>query len=194
MDPACRRIGRICGRLLSCREAGSRHVLLLLVLIGAVALQACGYRFSGGGNFPGGAERIFITIFENRTSEIGVENSLADAVTAEFTTRANAAAVAASRQNADAVLAGRITSVQLTSISRLAEIVSDEARVVVTVDARLISVDGATIWTAGGVTATDTYRVVQDDKQITESNKNAALDRAAVKLAEKLYNRLVEDF
>jgi outer membrane lipopolysaccharide assembly protein LptE/RlpB len=194
MDPACRCIGYICDRLHSCREAGSHHLLLLLVLISAVALPACGYRFSSGGNFPGGAERIFITIFDNRTSEIGVENSLADAVTDEFTTRANAGAVAGSRQDADAVLAGRITSVRITSISRVAETVSDEARVVVAVNARLVSAGGANIWTASEVTATDTYKVVQDDKQITESNKNAALDRAAVKLAEKLYNRLVEDF
>jgi len=135
-----------------------------------------------------------VTIFENRTSEIGVENTLADAVTGEFTTRANAAAVAGSRKDADAVLAGSINSVQINSISRTAETVSSEARVVITVTARLTSSGGTDIWTANQVTATDTYKVVQDDKQTTESNKNAALDRAAGKLAEKLYNRLVEDF
>lgn len=155
---------------------------------------ACGYRFSGGGRFPADVQRIYVTIFENGTSQIGVENTLADAVTGEFAARANADAVAGSRQDADAVLDGRITSVRITSISRIAETVSSEARVVITVDARLTASSGTEIWTATDVVATDTYTVVQDDKQVSESNKKAALDRAAVKLAEKLYNRLVEDF
>lgn len=157
-------------------------------------LAACGYRFSGSGRFPGGVQRILVTVFENRTSEIGIENALADAVSSEFTARANAAAVAGSRRDADAVLAGTITSVRITSISRSAETVSDEARVVITVNSRLTSPDGAEIWTAGEVTATDTYKVVQDDKQASEDNKSAALERAAVKIAEKLFSRLVEDF
>jgi hypothetical protein len=156
--------------------------------------MGCGYRFSGSGRFPADVQRIFVTIFENKTSEIGVEKTLADAVSSEFTARSNAAAVAGSRRDADAALAGTITSVQITSISRSSETVSSEARVVVSVDTRLTASSGTEVWSASDVTATDTYTVVQDDKQITESNKKAALERAAVKIAEKLYNRLVEDF
>ena len=166
----------------------------LLVLFAAVVLTACGYRLSGSGKFPAGVQRIFITIFENKTSEIGVENVLADAVTAEFTTRANAAAVAGSRRNADAVLTGTITSVRISSISRITETVSDEARVVITVTAQLTSAGGKEIWEAGEVIATDTYRVFQSDKERSDANKNAALSRAAVKVSENIYNRLVEDF
>ncbi len=165
-----------------------------MLLWGAVALSACGYRFSGSGHFPAGVQRIFITIFENKTSEIGVENALADAVTSEFTTRTNADALAGSREDANAVFSGTITSVQITSISRIAETVSDEARLVITVNARLTSSDGIEIWTAEQVSSTATYKILQNDKQVTDANRSAALDRAAVKLAERLYNRLVEDF
>jgi hypothetical protein len=156
--------------------------------------MGCGYRFSGSGRFPAGVQRIFVTIFENKTSEIGVENTLADAVSGEFTARSNAAAVAGSRRDADAVLAGSIMSVQITSISRVTETVSDEARVMITVNSRLTSSEGKQIWSAHQVTATDTYTVVQNDQQASAANKTAALDRAAVKIAEKLYNLLVEDF
>ena len=161
---------------------------------GAVALSACGYRFSSSGQFPAGVQRVFITIFENKTSEIGVENALADAVTSEFTTRTNADALAGSREDANAVFSGTITSVQITSISRIAETVSDEARLVITVNARLTSSDGIEIWTADQVSSTATYKILQNDKQVTDANRSAALDRAAVKLAERLYNRLNEDF
>ena len=190
-----RRAGEFGRRLppgLTC--SGLRVALAGLLLGGGLALAACGYRFSGGGQFPAGVQRIFVTIFENRTSEIGVENALASAVTGEFTTRSNAAAVAGSRKDADAVLAGVITSVRITSISRVAETVSTEARVVITVSARLTTTAGKDVWSATGVAATATYPVVQDDKQVTESNKNAALDEAANKVAENLYNRLVEEF
>ena len=123
-----------------------------------------------------------------------MENVLADAVTTELTTRANAAAVAGSRASADAVLTGTITAVQTDPISRSAETITDEARLIIRVDARLTSSGGIEIWNARQVSATDTYNVVQDDKRITEINKNAALERAAVRLAEQLYSRLVEDF
>ena len=169
-------------------------VTVLLVLLAAFSLTTCGYRFSGSGNFPGGVQRIFITIFENKTSEIGVENVLADAVTAEFTARANAAAVAGSRRSADAVLTGRITSVHISSISRITETVTDDARVVITVVCQLTSSDGKQIWTSGEVIATDTYAVFQTDKARTDDNKTAALGRAAVRVSEKIYNKLVEDF
>lgn len=171
-----------------------RPARVLLVLLAGFALTACGYRFSGSGQFPAGVQRIFITIFENKTSEIGVENVLADAVTAEFATRANAAAVAGSRRNADAVLSGSITSVHISSISRITETVTDDARVVITVVARLTSSEGKQIWTSGEVIATDTYAVFQNDKERTDANKTAALAQAAVRVSEKLYNRLVEDF
>lgn len=176
------------------RQTGWRLPLAVLLVGGVLTLPACGYRFSGSGRFPADVQRIFVTVFENRTSEIGVETALADAITTEFTTRANAAAVAGSRQDADALLRGSITSVQISSISRVAETVSSEARVVITVEARLISSGGNNIWSATGVAATDTYTVLQDDKQTSQSNKDAALNRAALKLSEKLYNRLVEDF
>ena len=174
--------------------AGMRLTMAALVCGGALTLGACGYRFTTSGQFPSDVQRIFVTIFENKTSQIGVENVLADAVTNEFTTRTNAAAVAGNRRTADAVLSGTITSLQISPISRPAETVTEEARVVITVDARLTSSVGTEIWNAGQVTATETYKVLQNDNQITEFNKNAALERAAVRLAEKLYNRLVDDF
>ena len=198
MPPPMRHTGSRCdGDSLHCsiRFGASFRLTVAIVLFSVLlSLTACGYRFTGGGYFPADVQRIFITIFDNKTSEIGVENALATAVTREFTTRANASAVAASRSSADAVLSGAITSIRIAPIARSSETVSDEARLVITVNARLTANGGGEIWATNAVTATETYKIQQNDNQFTESSKNAALDRAAVRLAEQLYSRLVQNF
>lgn len=154
---------------------------------------ACGYRFSGSGNFPSGVKRIFIQIFDNRTSEIGVENDLANWLADQFTSRGNAAALVSSAKKADAVLTGVIASIQIETTSRVTETRAAARRVILTVDSKLTTAAG-TIWSAQKVAASNTYTVVQDNKQVTEDNKRQALTRAANDLAEILYNRLVQDF
>jgi outer membrane lipopolysaccharide assembly protein LptE/RlpB len=165
-----------------------------LILIVCIISTACGYRFTGSGNFPSGVERIFIQIFDNRTSEIGVENDIANGLADQFTTRGNSAALVSSLKKADAVLTGVIASIQIITTSRVTETTADARRVILTVDAKLTASDNRTIWSAQRVAATDTYTVVQNNNEATEDNKRQALARAAIELAEILYNRLVEDF
>lgn len=165
-----------------------------LIVTVCIISSACGYRFTGSGNFPSGVERIFIQIFDNRTSEIGVENDLANGLSAQFTTRGNSAALVSSVKKADAVLTGVIATIQITTTSRVTETTADARRVILTVDSKLTTADARTIWTAKKVAATDTYTVVQGNKEATEGNKRQAFARAANKLAELLYNRLAEDF
>lgn len=165
-----------------------------LIITGCIVTAACGYRFTSAGKFPAGVERIFIQIFDNRTSEIGVENDLANELAEQFTTRGNAAALVNSANNADAVLTGVIASIQITTTSRVTETTAAARRVILTVNARLITAGDSTIWTAPGVAASASYAVVLNDNEATENNKRLALAQAANELAEILYNRLVEDF
>ena len=165
-----------------------------LIVIVSIISTACGYRFTGSGNFPSSVERIFIQIFDNRTSEIGVENDLANGLAAQFTTRGNSTALVNSEEKADAVLTGVIASIQITTTSRATETTADARRVILTADSKLTTTDNRTIWSAKRVAATNTYTVVVGNNEATEDNKRQALAQAANKLAERLYNRLVEDF
>ena len=165
-----------------------------LIVTVCIISTACGYRFTGSGNFPSGVKRIFIQIFDNRTSEIGVENDLANELADQFTTRGNSAALVSSVKNADAVLTGVIASIQITTTSRITETTAAARRVILTVDSKLTTADDRTIWSAQKVAATATYAVVQNNNEATEDNKRLALAQAANELAEILYNRLAEDF
>jgi outer membrane lipopolysaccharide assembly protein LptE/RlpB len=171
----------------------ARKQIAGLIVTACIITAACGYRFTGSGNFPAGVKRIFIQIFDNRTSEIGVENDLANELADQFTTRGNAAALVSSEKNADAVLSGVIASIQITTTSRITETTADARRVILTVASKLTA-DDRTIWSARRVAATATYTVVQNNNEATEDNKRLALSQAANELAEILYNRLVEDF
>jgi len=165
-----------------------------LIVTVCIVSTACGYRFTVSGNFPSGVKRIFIRIFDNRTSEVGVENDLANELADQFTTRGNSAALVSSVNNADAVLTGVIASIQITTTSRITQTTADARRVILTVDSRLTTADDRTIWSALRVAGTATYTVVLNNNEATEDNKRQALAQAANLLAEILYNRLVEDF
>ena len=162
-------------------------------LVVMVFLSACGYRFAGGGELPAGVERIFLVIFDNRTSEIGVENDVAASMANTFTTLGNKDTLAGSRQDADAELNGVISSIEIFTVSRRVQTVSAERRVVMTASARLTSTDGSVLWQSESLSVSQTYRVALGNQE-TEADKRAAIRSAAQLLAEKIYNNLTSNF
>jgi outer membrane lipopolysaccharide assembly protein LptE/RlpB len=167
---------------------------IILAAVSVVSFYACGYRFADTGQFPSGVSTIFVQLFENRTSEVGIESVFTDELTGQFTTRGNERSLTDSATRSDAVLSGVIKQVDITNISKTSETVVSERRVVVTVAASLVSSNGKTVWQVGNVSGTGTYEVDQDDYEITEGNKREAIALAAERIAEMLYNSLIEDF
>ena len=163
------------------------------VSIGCLSMTACGYRFVGSGGFPGGAQRIYVTVFENRTSETGLENILSRELNNEFTRR-NIEGFAGRKSKADAVLTGNIHNLTIDIVSRRTEIQSAERRVSFRSDIKLTTPEGDTFWQATGLFATQTYPVIEGDNEATEASRREALRVASNRLAEVIYNRLIEDF
>lgn len=150
---------------------------------------ACGYRFSGSGDLPTGVSAVFITIFENRTLETGIENVVTEDIIHVFV-RNNRAA---SRENADAILSGVVRAVKTETISRAGQHTAIERRVTVSVDLRLTDVDGREIWSAKSVSASEAYEVASN-KLETEQNKHEAISVLSRRLSEKIYHRLTSNF
>ena len=163
------------------------------VFIGCLTMMACGYRFVGDGGFPGGAQRIYLTVFKNQTSETGLENIVARELNNEFTRR-NIKGFAGRKSKADAVLTGTIHDLTIDIVSRRNEIQSAERRVTFKSDIVLATPDGDTFWRAKGLFATQTYPVIEGDNEATEASRREALRIASSQLAEVIYNRLIEDF
>lgn len=167
--------------------------LALGLLCAVLTLSACGYNFVGGGRLPAGVEHIFLTLFENRTSEAGVENQLAQQLANQFTTRGRKNTLVGSAAAADAVMKGRIKSVNISTIARRTETESSERRVVIRVGARLESPEGRILWRADDIAATATFQVTGGSGN-TGPGSRRALNEAAGLAAENLFNRLTADF
>ncbi len=152
-------------------------------------LSACGYRFAGGGSLPAGIKTVGVTILANRTSETGVENTFTNDLICEFAKHGKIASI----DKADALLSGVVKSMSIETISRSGSHTSIERRVTFTLDLKLTDNDGRIIWSAKGISGNEAYDVASD-KLSTEQNRRSAISTLSERLAEKVYNRLTDDF
>ena len=153
--------------------------------------SACGYQFTGGGSFPSGITSISIEMFENRTSETGVENIITNDLIYEFTIHEQV--VVTGSDKADAILTGVVKSISERTISHKGEYTSDERRVKLKLDLQLTDKSGGVIWSAKDISDNEAYKV-SSTKQVTERNKKVAIKRLSKRLAENIYNSLTADF
>ena len=161
-------------------------IILLLLFF-----SACGYRFTGGGSLPSGITSISIEMFENRTSETGVENIITNDLIYEFTRHEQV--VVTGSDKADAILTGVVKSISERTISHKGEYTSDERRVKLKLDLQLTDKSGGVIWSAKDISDNEAYKV-SSTKQVTERNKKVAIKRLSKRLAENIYNSLTADF
>ena len=173
-------------KMLSLKRNTIRIIFIFLIFF-----SACGYRFTGGGNFPAGIKSIYVVTLENRTSETGAENTFTNDLIYEIT-RAKKVALT-SQDKADALLSGIIKSMNIKTISRKGTHSSLERRVTIVADVKLTDPDGRVIWSANNVSANEAYDVVPD-KLATEQNRRNAISALSKRLAERLYARITDNF
>lgn len=162
--------------------------LVLLVL----AATGCGYRFSGGGNLPGGVRSVFVEMFTNQSMEIGAQRVFTDAVVSEIA-RGTSVSLA-QKESADAVITGRIRSITIDTLTRTADDTVVERIITASVDLKLIdSSDQRTLWSATAYTDMETYTVSQVN-QSDEASEAIGIERIAKRIAEKLVSSMMDDF
>jgi len=171
----------------------TKNYMVGLIFLCAFLLFSCGYRFAGSGGFPDGVDQIFIEVFDNRTSQTGIERIFTNQLVIEFT-RQRESSLAGSPSEADAILKGIIQSVNTKTISRVKTEVANQREVVMTVDLELVKkTGGEVIWAAVGFQDREAYDVA-DGKIITNQNENEAIGRLSERLSERIFSRLTDDF
>lgn len=150
---------------------------------------ACGYRFAGSGRLPQG-KTIFVDVLANRTAETGVENTFTADLRYEFV-RNN---MFVSRDKADGILSGVISSLRVETISRKSQHTSQERRVTAAVDLKFQDRGGKVLWSVTGLSASESYPVILDDNAVIDENKREAIKKLSKRIAENIYYRLTEDF
>lgn len=169
------------------------HAALRIACVAAALLAvACGYRFQGEAKLPGGAQTVFVNMFENRTNEPALETTVTNAVVFEFTKRSRTAIVGDEAQ-ADLAMRGVIRSVELRTVASRNREGAGERSVTLTLDVRLVDPGGKEVWSAIGLSDSEAF-VVGNDKILTDERQRATLGIVATRIAEKIYNRFTDNF
>jgi outer membrane lipopolysaccharide assembly protein LptE/RlpB len=154
-------------------------------------LAACGYQMAGPGELPGKANTLAVTMLVNRSGESGLEAKVTNALLDEITRRRQDLVV--SEVRADAILSGTIDSLSTQTAARSGTLTAAERKVVITVSLTLKSPKGEVLWQGSRLTAEQAFPVA-DTKPQTESNRRAAINQVAQRLAEYAYERLTDAF
>jgi hypothetical protein len=140
---------------------------------------------------PEGVETIAIPMLENKTTKPGIETFFTGDLAYEFT-RSKILQVV-KKEMADAVLSGSIASLKTRTVAYTADFASDERRVTITLRMTLKRKDGKVIWSTSGLSDNEVY-AVSNDRATTDTNERQAIETISERLAEKIHNRVFEDF
>ena len=163
-----------------------------LIAVGIWGMVACGYHFQTAGIIPAGLEPIFIEVFENRTNQAGLETTVTNAVVFEFVKR-NEAALARNAADASVVMKGVIRSVELQTISTRGRDVAGERQVTMRIDVQLVAADGQVKWAAKNLSDNQAFSV-SNDNFLNDDRQRAALGLVSMRIAERVYDRLTDNF
>jgi len=166
------------------------RLTILFAAAAALLFYGCAYRFAGGGDLPGAVKRVSISVLENKTAESGIENIITNDIIYEFTRNGK---VVAKIDDADAYLTGTIESANDEAISRQSAQISLERRVTVVLSLKLKDKSGNILWIRKSIAADEAFAVTAD-KYETETARRMAIELLSKRLAEKVYNRLTDNF
>lgn len=166
---------------------------ILMVAVAPVWLSACGYQFTGGGDYPAGITTVYIEILENRSAETGVEQRFTNDLIDEFT-RNRKDSLVDRRTAASGIVTGTIVSLAVDNISRSSVSTAVQRRVTGVMNLRLQSPDGRILWSSGSIVESQAFAVVSGDKTATNRNRSAAIAAVSRKLAESAFSRLTDNF
>jgi outer membrane lipopolysaccharide assembly protein LptE/RlpB len=162
----------------------------LILAFAVLSTAACGYRFSAGGRLGENITSVSVNMLENRTAETGVENIFTNDLIFEFTKNGNAIVESAS---ADAVLSGTIEAMPVETVAYRGQVTSLERRITAFVSLRLSDRQGKVIWSANGISRSETYGILSE-KVATDYNKREAIRALSERLAEDVYYRITDKF
>jgi outer membrane lipopolysaccharide assembly protein LptE/RlpB len=166
-----------------------RYKMWVFSTVLVLMIWGCGYRFIGGGDFPFQVKRVFVPVFENRTSETGIETVVANDFIYELTRSSNVSVV--EKEMADAVLWGTITSLSTQTVSRSGTQTPLERRVRMLLDLKLTDSQGKVLWATRGFSDDESYEVSQD-KFSTEQRKRDAIKTLSKRMAETIHYQLTD--
>lgn len=165
-------------------------VLSLLFIFG---IAGCGYHFIGQeSEVLSGIHSIAIPYFANKSFEAGLERYLTEALVDEFVKSRTISIV--DEGEADAVIRGQIENFREAVISYDKNDRALEYRTLMTLDVTLEKRDtGKVLWRNKEIFHFEDYRV-SSEIAVTEANKEQAINKIAIEMAERIHDSIIEGF
>ena len=183
-----------------------------------LALFGCGYNFPGEATvLPGGGTKLYIETFRNQSRRPGLENAVRDALESEVLRRGNFEVV--SDGEAEVVLDGVIQSLNYRPIAFSNADEALQYETIMTLSASLRDPgSGKIVWRVTNLRESDSFGAVPgtvvaqssqfqeqstlnagnllqlSDVQLSESQKDEAIQRLLENMSRDVYNAMVEDF
>jgi hypothetical protein len=163
-----------------------RWIILILLLLPL----GCGYHPMGAEPVGGPTRKtLAVPLFTNRSTEVGLESVLANAVINTFA-QTRAVKVTPYEEGADLVLEGKVQSLDNTSVAFQDVTNSTVRRVTIRVELTLKKPEsGKVIWKDTEIFQED--YVVDPNYHAGEATKSQGLRRAAVKMARKIMDKVL---
>lgn len=154
----------------------------------------CGYHFAPGGEHIDPAiQKVFIGEFANNTSEANIENYVRNAFFSRFRKSSRFTPVASSGE-ADAVLTGKIASITTTHVAYSSSDLATEDRVIMTLEVAFKRTgNNEIIWMNTGFSEREAFTVATSPST-TATNKENALKKLSVDMADKAYRNIMSGF
>jgi len=164
----------------------------LIPIVLALCLTGCGYGFRGTViNLPKDIKSIAIPYFKNDTPELGIEKAFTDEIIYQFTRSQLLRVVSA--DVADVVLEGKIISVTVSDVTLSAQETSRDRTVAVQISVILKRRNGQVVWQDPSMSYKKSYPVAADSLA-TDRQKRDAIQLVARELAERIHDRVFENF
>lgn len=166
-----------------------KSIFCIILTVLFAALSGCGYHFAGERNFPFQVRTLFVPVFDNPTSETGIEALVTNDFINEFVRSRNVRI--ADKDMTDAFFHGVIKSFSTHTISRSDVRSPLERRITMILDLKLTDRHGQVLWALPGLSGSESY-MVQPDKLLTEGKKREALRTLSKRMAEIVYYQLMD--
>ncbi len=157
------------------------------------AFFGCGYRVSPGGeHIDSRIATVYIDVFSNPTDEAYVENYIRSAFTEQFR-KSGRFTLTGNREECDAVVAGRIIAIRASHAAYAESNIAKEDWIAMTLETTFRERTGKVIWENKSLSGREAYRIT-GDVYGTDRNKDRAMKKLALDLAEEAYRSIMSGF
>ncbi|OEU63213.1 MAG: hypothetical protein BA870_08905 [Desulfuromonadales bacterium C00003094] len=166
---------------------------LVLVILLALVLSACGYRLQGRSDaLPGDVRSLYVELFRNDSYEPYLENSVTNEVVGRFA-RHDRLELVEDASLAEGILGGRIVGYSNSALSYNQDDNIAEYRSKMTVKAVLRRVGNGEVLWKGSVVWQEDYPV-SSDKTVQDDREQAAIQEISQRLADELFSHMIDNF